>query len=491
MWKWILGAVGALVLAAVGLAIYLSDKIYLRFPHATVTEADFARRYQPEQLRADFLALTATAERIHPDIGAVTDAKAYATQKARTLAALDHPMTRIEFYRSIAPAVGQFYQDGHTELLPPQEEWDAYQARGGAAPPFMIRIDGQHVLVDRSLGDPLLRPGMELLSLNDVSEAQLRTWLMDTQSMESDAGRAAYAARRWSMLVWALGLSAPYHIVARAPGAKAAITEESSGLSAREWKRRFTLGMDQPVFISIDHGVAYLALKDFDQPWGPYRRELQAAFQKIRDAKVRAVVLDLRQNNGGDTRQSDALQTYLSDRRLPAVRSVEVKTTPEVKAAYRTLLPEGFRWIPINRLVPMLAGIQDAPDNGTYVFHPDGTEPTKRLFLQRLSFKGPLYVLIGPATYSTAVIAAAPYKYWRRAEIIGVATGEPLTFFGDNYAFDLPNTKLVMHVSHKRFVLFGSKGPRAGLEPDVVVAPGEDAYQVALGETARRQGAVR
>ncbi len=293
------------------------------------------------------------------------------------------------------------------------------------------------------------------------------------------------------MLVWALGLGAPYHIVARAPGANAAVTETSSGLPAREWKRRLALGVDQPVFVSIDHGVAYVVLKDFDQSWGRYQQELQTAFQKIQNAKPRAVVLDLRQNNGGDTRQSDALQTYLSDRKLPAVRSVEVKTTPEVKAAYRTLLPEGFRWIPINRLVPMLAGIQDAPDNGTYVFHPDGAGPTKRLFRQSLSFKGPLYVLIGPATYSTAVIAAAPYKYWQRAEIIGTATGEPLTFFGDNYAFDLPSTKLVMHVSHKRFVLFGSKGPRTGLEPDVVVAPGEDAYQVALGEIARRQGVAR
>ncbi len=37
MWKWILNAVGALVLAALGLGAYSSDKVYLCFPHATVT----------------------------------------------------------------------------------------------------------------------------------------------------------------------------------------------------------------------------------------------------------------------------------------------------------------------------------------------------------------------------------------------------------------------------------------------------------------------
>jgi hypothetical protein len=52
---------------------------------------------------------------------------------------------------------------------------------------------------------------------------------------------------------------------------------------------------------------------------------------------------------------------------------------------------------------------------------------------------GDLYLLIGPYTYSSAVIAAAPYKYWRRATVIGQRIEEGLTFYGDWYAFDLPN----------------------------------------------------
>lgn len=158
-----------------------------------------------------------------------------------------------------------------------------------------------------------------------------------------------------------------------------------------------------------------------------------------------------------------------------------------MKAAYRTLLPPGFRWIPLNRLIAPLAGIQNAPDNGVSVSHPDGDHPAERFFKQNLAFKGDLYLLISPITYSQALLAAAPYKYWKRAVVIGQTTGEPMTFFGDYFAFDLPNTKLVMHASHKRFVLFGSKGPHAGLEPDITVQPDQDAYQIALREIARRR----
>ncbi len=488
MWKWLAGAIALVVVAVLGLGFYLSDKIYIRFPHATVAAADLDRKYTPEQLRADFNALTATAEHIHPDIGAVTDAT-YPQLKARTLAALDHPMTRLEFWRLIAPAVGRGYSDGHTELMYPDEEWDAYKAAAGKAPPFSVRLENGKVLVERSLGAGPA-PGDEIVSLDGVSERDLYLWLVETQSAETDATREAFAAPRFAVSLWAYGLRAPYRIEARTGGG-AVRAYASPGIAVSQWVAGRSVGGADETSVTIENGVAHLVVSTFEEPWDQYQARLKAAFQKIHDAKARAVVLDLRQNTGGDTRQSDALQAYLSDEKLPALSSVEVKATPEVKAAYRTLLPPGFRWIPLNQMIPSLAGIQKAPDNGTFVFHPDGAQPTKRMFKQDLAFKGDVYLLISRLTYSTALIASAPYKHWKRAEVIGETTGEPMTFFGDYFAFDLPNTKLVMHVSHKRFVLFGSQGPHAGLAPDIAVPPGQDAYRVALDEIRRKQAVGR
>jgi C-terminal processing protease CtpA/Prc len=64
--------------------------------------------------------------------------------------------------------------------------------------------------------------------------------------------------------------------------------------------------------LSITNDVAYLSVKNFEMPWDKYSEWLRSAFLRIHNAKVRAVILDLRENNGGDTRQSDALQSYLS-----------------------------------------------------------------------------------------------------------------------------------------------------------------------------------
>ena len=214
---------------------------------------------------------------------------------------------------------------------------------------------------------------------------------------------------------------------------------------------------------------------------------LPAAFQTIRDRKIGTVVLDLRQCDGGDTRLSDELQTYLSDRQLPAIDTVTVKATPEVKAMYRTLLPEGFRWIPLNQMIPQLSGIQNAPDSGTFAAHPEPPAPVARGSANPLAFGGRLYVLIDANTYSTCLIAAAPYKYWKRARFVGEPTGEGSTFYGDYYEFDLPNTHLQARASHKVFKLVGSKGPDMPLMPDVMVdASHPDALAIALHEIGVR-----
>jgi hypothetical protein len=483
MWKRILAGVAAVVVAVGATGFYLSDKIYLRWPHTAVAPADFEHRFPAAALRDDFRFLTATVEHIHPDIGAITG-PGYAAEKQRTLKALDRPMTRMAFFRVLAPFAGRSYHDGHTELLTPQEEWDAYKADGGKVPPFAIRIEGGRILVAQAIGAALAQDA-ELVSLNGVAASALRDWLIDTQSMENRTGQEAYAQRRFASGVWAYGIRPPFTIATRKNGFAATLA--SRGIDAGEWTRRATVGEGEAFHLEIANGVAHLVVGSFEEPWDRYQGELKGAFQKIHDAHVRAVVLDLRENSGGDTRQSDALQTYLSAKLLPALEQVTVKTTPEVKAAYRTLLPEGFRWIPINRVVPQLSGIQDAPDDGTFAFSPEAAAPVERDSRNDLLFGGPLYLLIGPQTYSTALIAAAPYKYWKRATVIGTPSSEGLTFFGDYYEFDLPNTKLQMHVSHKRFDLYGSKGPGVPLEPDIAVTPSDpDAYAIALREIARR-----
>jgi C-terminal processing protease CtpA/Prc len=67
--------------------------------------------------------------------------------------------------------------------------------------------------------------------------------------------------------------------------------------------------------------VAVLHLNDFDQPRSAYSTFLANAFRRIREAHATSLIIDLRNNNGGDSREADEMQAYLSDRNLPSLRA--------------------------------------------------------------------------------------------------------------------------------------------------------------------------
>lgn len=486
MWKWVIGIVGAMVVVVVGLGLYLSGQIYLRPGYTAVTEAITARRFSPDELRADFNALTAMIEHVHPDIDAIVDVAAYARKKDEIGNSLDHPMTRVEFARLVS-SINGMYQDGHTGLRRPQEEWEIAKARETVIP-LRVAFDDDGVTILRAIDLPQIPERARLVSINGVSAANLCDWLTDRVSGEALSFRRSYAAERFASGAWQRDLKPPFTIKWRTPNDTSEFETIAPGVNFERWESaRGSLGIGA-YRLGINGNVALLVINTLDAPLDDFKSFLKSAFTNIKDQHVTSVVLDLRQNTGGDSRQGDLLQSFLSDEILPAIAEVVVKATPEVKLRYKTLLPENFRWIPLNSLVPMLRGIQSAPDNGFYRFDPDPPTPKARWFKNPLAFKGDLYVLISQVTYSSAVIFAQPFKYWRRATFIGETTGEPLRFYGDNYEFELPNTKLQASVSHKQFSLLGARDPNGGIEPDIRATDrAADSYALALKEIARRR----
>jgi peptidase S41-like protein len=486
MWKWVIGIAGAMVVAVVGLGVYLSGQIYLRPGHTPVTITIMARRFSPDELRADFSVLTAMIEHVHPDIRAIVDAAAYARKKDEILSSLDHPMTRIEFARLVS-SINGMYQDGHTGLRRPQAEWEIVKARE-AVIPLRVSFDDEGATILRAIDLPEIPVRARLVSINGVLATDLRDWMTDRVSGEALPFRRSYAAERFASGAWQRDLKAPFTIKWRTPNSTSEFDTVTPGVNFERWESTGGSLGTGAYRLGINGEVALLVINTLDGPLDDFKSFLKSAFRSIQDQRVTSVVLDLRQNTGGDSRQGDLLQSFLSDEILPALAEVAVKATPEVKLRYKTLMPDNFRWIPLNSLVPMLRGIQSAPDNGFYRFHPDPPTPKARWLKNPLVFHGDLYVLISQVTYSSAVIFAQPFKYWRRATFIGEATGEPLRFYGDNYEFELPNTELQASVSHKQFSLLGARDPNGGIEPDICTTDrASDSYQLALGEIARRR----
>lgn len=490
MWKWVVGATATLVIVVVGLGFYLSDKVHLRFEHTEISPQELDRSFTPQQLRADFAAAIAVMQHIHPNFGAVVDRAEFERLRAEIAQGLDRPMTRLQFFAVVSRLNGAIH-DGHSGIVSPSEEWHVVRNRL-MVPPIGIRLEDNGVVIERAFGAHPIPSGAHLLSINGVTAEALEAWLIERQSGETLSIRRAFAADALPDFVWLTNMHTPFEIAYAAENGAIVRTSEA-GAPFPQWRAEAGVRTENRLRFSVHNGVAVLYVGDFEQPSERvYTDFLNNAFDRIRSEHVTSLIIDVRQNQGGDSRQADTLQSYISDRRLPALDTVSTRTTREVKALYRTLLPEEFRWLPLAGVVPMLRGIEAAPVDGMFVSRPEAAQPQERWFKNPRSFSGEVYVLIGPRTYSTAALFVAPLQHWRRATIVGEPTEEGMTFFGDLYETDLPHTHIVVSSSHKIFALLGSRGVGRGIVPDIDAASAQgDAMQAALDEIGRREAARR
>lgn len=475
MWKIISGAVAAIIVVIGGLGLYLSDKIYLRDNHRTVPRAEFDRLYSPDEVQEDIAALTSTIRKIHPDFEGVAGV-VFEARCAALAASLDGPMTRVEVYRRLAP-LNHYLRDGHTYLRPPLEERLAYEAAGGRYLPMTVRIFQESLIVKRPLiPEANIEARDKITAINGVSASELAAFSLKSQSGESLALRRAYAEKFFYRDLWAAGVESPFAIRIRRDGAELVVT--SPGLAKSDYIEKRNAAAPGNAFTILENNIALLTFNDMPLPNREFRQFLKSSFESLNRRSVNTLIIDMRENGGGDSRAGDMLMTYLTDQALPSVKHVDVKVTEEIKRYYKTLLPAGFRWIPLHWGVPMLRNIQNEPPDGTFRFYPGPDTPRPRRRQPEYAFDGQLYVLTGPRTYSSAVIFAAPMKHYGRATFVGEETGEPLIFFGENYYFDLPHTRLQAQVSHKMFTLVGASDAHTGILPDIPTRG--DALETAL-----------
>ena len=481
MWRTIgLGVVGIFA-GIVGLGIYLSDKIYLRGYHETVPPEMFDQTFSASDIEADLDFMIAKFRETHPDFDEALAPAAFQAFREEVAAKLETPKTRVEAYRILSSLNG-LITDGHTTLRYPLEEWRAYQDGGGSVIPFSVQITGMDTLmVGQSLTDSFgAVSGDQIVSINGVSAEELIAFSLNGQSGENLPLRSAYAEQYFSRDLWAFGLRPPFAIVVSNEGGRQQLAHP--GMSWPDYRRasRSSTQTAPYAYQSLSEKAGLLSFNDMSGSLSAFNAFLEETFAQISDDGIETLILDIRENGGGDSRFGDALHTYLSDVDYPAIERIDVQVTEDIKRYYKTLLPEGFRWLPLHRVVPILRLIQETPAGESFPFFPDAEAPQPWSKPKDDQFGGELVVLIGPKTYSSAAIFAAPLKHFGRAKFVGEETGEPLIFFGENYIFDLPNTKLQGQVSHKKFVLVGAQDERRGIAPDVSV-PADTALEVALG----------
>lgn len=405
--------------------------------------------YAPQALQDDLRFLRREIDRIHPDPGLFTSRETLRKAYDAVDAQLRQPLTRDQAWRTFA-SLNPVFADAHMFVVQP--DWRAltraHLAAGGVLFPYDVQVTPDGTIAIRAGIDGSATPlaGMRIESIDGVPAERVAHDLLALTAGETPALRANLLSRRAWFEYWRVfGAPRRFDLVLAGPQGPVAMRVAGSGKLPAALDTEGESGFNKTFQFALlpDH-AALLTINQF--VW-PDERVFQAftkdAFTRMRDAGVTTLIIDVRENTGGDDSMwKDGVLPYLADKPFRNGSSYLKKVI-----AGRASGSE--------QIGDVVAGFGD-----TWV-QPDLANP--------LHFSGTTYVLVGRLTYSSAVLFSNVVQDFGFARLAGAGGYARTRQTGGVQNVVLPNTGL--QVSIPRFVLDRPSGERepALVHPDLVL----------------------
>jgi hypothetical protein len=265
--------------------------------------------YSLTQLQDDFDQYVSLIRRDHPMT--FTDGTALERTIVTQRKSLRDGMSEMEFYSVVAP-VGAAVRCGHTRTYLSQQGRDHLDEHGQCLP-LEIRLvsDSLYVYKDFTADEPILR-GSQVLSINahpatEIVERMRAIHHADgTNLTYKDYAINLFFARLFALLY---GGASRFELEIKAPGASRSATRIVAAMTPNQANRvdeeRYPPEPDCSrlcMAFSDDNGYAVLTIKDFGY-YGDleaFREPVGDFFARLTSDSIRALIIDVRGNDGGD-----------------------------------------------------------------------------------------------------------------------------------------------------------------------------------------------
>ena len=432
-----------------------------------------APRYSAEALREDFATLYEGLQASHYDLFANTPRPAFDEAYERMRTEIDGPMTALEarvlFQRFVALS-----HVAHARLDFPSAEFGAYREAGGVAFPLSTRTDGGRIFVAQDLsGGDSAQPGDEIIALNGTPAATLLERLRAHISADTDALAYAQIDQLFAPLLWLeFGAVEQFSVTLRHGESQAeALTPARSRTEMR------AAAADAPASLAIDPservarmlpgGVAYLRPGIFlNYPsenlydTAAFHAFIDEAFAGFLAQGATTLLIDVRDNPGGDNSFSDHMIAWFADESFRFTSDFRIRVSPQTRASNAARLAQEPGGVS-EQLAALYASARDGD-----IVHFDIPIAQPRTGER---FEGRVFVLINRRSYSNAVSVAAIVQDYGFGTIIGEPTADLATTFGAMEQFTLPNTGFTIGYPKALIVRPSGDTRVAGVTPDIAI----------------------
>lgn len=410
-----------------------------------------------DQLRADLLFYKSKLEQNHPNQNLYCTKSDLNRHFDSLNLLIRQPLTELAFYRIIT-LTSHKVQDGHTLILPATRT-TAYHNENSRFLPFQIGVFNNELYIKLNCTETKIIPdGSKISSINGVPSQQILRQLLDRQVRDGNNLSYAY----WILdnyfreyYSYVFGHPETFTIayfkeeeirqtVIPALKKDSIYINRSANYPFPDFGNKSGDGIT--LKIDSNNRYALLKIKDFHNSilkheyHQNFKPTIKKYFNEIIQSKTENLIIDLRNNQGGDVKNGVLLLSFLLNKPFKVV----------------------------NEYNCLKSGKQSDCKGPAQGLH----RPEKN------RFQGKLYVIVNGGSFSNSVIVASCLKINSSAIFVGSETGgNPNVLAGYTKNYKLPNSKIRVEIPAKQFVLTSlENNDGRGLIPDYIVTENIEDY---------------
>lgn len=347
---------------------------------------------------------------------------------------------------------------GHAEIDFPAQSYISFAQRQGRIFPLEIALENEKAFVRRNYsGNSEIKSGIEILAINGESIDNILTHFKPHISAEREYLKNA-KIEFWSFprLYWQVyGEKSDFRIRVRETGEiKQYEIQAIPAMEAYEYKRKDILSSNPRLeFYGLS---AYLNPGNFSGDEDAFRNFIDSAFAEINKTGSKYLVLDLRNNGGGNNSFSDYLVSYFADEKFTWNSKFSLKTSKYLKQHTRRNNDTTDQYF---------QEILKRKNGEIFDYHIAEAEPQP----ESKRFEGEVFALVNRQTYSQAAVTAALLQDYDFATIVGEETGDYPSLYASIFPVELPNTKILVKIPKGRILRVNQSEKAEGVIPEIQI----------------------
>jgi hypothetical protein len=472
------------ILAALSAALFAAQPLYAQEAAPAAASEEAGAMIDAETIRADLNALYAAMQAASVDLYAYRSKVDFDAFHAGLREQVTAPMSRLDA-ALLFQRLAAFARIGHIRSNAWVGEAIAEFGQGAQFAPLLIRVepDGRVFLTDPAMPGGSAPAGAQLTSIDGEPIARILARTRDFVSAERAYMADTLLEDFFPILYWAqnpgkdivsLGLETESETgrtfwVAQVPtldfgSFRAMLAQHAAPSPATDFNAR--------EFRMVDDRIAYLRPGPFaaiegeepveGRPEAAMVRFIDGSFAAMIAAGATDLIIDLRNNPGGDITFSDPMVAWFADRPFSFASEFTLRASAPVKAHYDRVAGPDAEISPF--LARLAAEERAQPDGALYPFEIATVDPRPG---QR--FEGRVWVLVNRRSFSNATSTAALIKDYGFGTIMGEETADVPTSFASIFPFVLPGTGMSVDLAKSYFVRPGGEETVRGVIPDIAL----------------------